>query len=315
MRHCRDMNYRPLGSTGLKVSELGFGCSHLAAVGQRDDREIMATLVQAVESGINFFDTADSYGQGRAEELLGKALRGRRSGVILASKAGYRLSAAGGMMAKLKPLVRPLLGRAIRPALVERVREARIQQDFAPDYLRRAVEGSLRRLRTDYLDLFQLHDPPAPAAHLVPVLTGLVRDGKVRHYGVSCRTPADAADWMLVPGVAIVQIKLNLAAFEEALSVLGQAARKGIGIVARQPLASGKLARLEDYRSLAKPGRTMPQAALQFALRFPEVSVVIAGMSSRAHLQENLQAPAAPSLTEEELERIYDTGTTHAYRC
>jgi aryl-alcohol dehydrogenase-like predicted oxidoreductase len=276
------MNYRPLGATGLKVSELGFGCSKLGGTVERqDDREVLATLQEALASGVTYFDTADSYGQGRAEELLGKVLAGRRASVVIASKAGYQLSAAGGVLAKLKPLVRPLVRRLKSAArAASRVRAAQIQQNFSPEYVRAAVEGSLHRLRTDYLDVFQLHSPPAEAVStegLHAMLERLQREGKIRHFGVACAQIADAGPWLRYPGVTSLQIRLNMGEFEDAMPVMAEAARHGIGIVAREVL-----------RAAGHPAAE----ALPFVLQFPEVSTAIVGMRSRKHLRDNLQAVA-----------------------
>ena len=311
------MLYRPLGITGLKVSELGFGCSRLGGtVEQQDDREVLATLQEALESGVNFFDTADSYGQGRAEELLGRVVGARRASVVIASKAGYQLSATGGLLAKLKPLVRPLVRRLKSAAkAASRVRAAQIQENFSPDYLRTAIEGSLRRLRSDYLDVFQLHNPPVPAVDgLGDVLERLQREGKLRHWGVACALVSDASYWLKYPGVSSLQIRLNLTEFEEALPILEQAGRKGIAIVARETLPLARMQASGEYEFLTRDGRrTAAQAALAFALQFPEVSVVIAGMRSRGHLRENLAALESPPLGESELDRIFKRGKTHAY--
>src|ERR1035437_7473489 len=133
------MNYRFLGKTGLKVSEVGFGCWGIGGVapgtksyGPVDDSQSVRALLQARELGINFFDTSDLYGAGHSEEVLAAAFAGRRAEVLIASKAGVVVDAQAGTQ----------------------------RQDFSPSHIRAALEGSLRRLRTDYIDLYQLHDPP-----------------------------------------------------------------------------------------------------------------------------------------------------------
>lgn len=326
------MKYRQFGNTELRVSEIGFGCGRLGGTVDRGDRkEAVRTLELAFDRGVNYFDTADIYAQGRSEELLGKTFRHRRSAVILASKAGYRLSTAGSFAARLKPLARPVL--RLIPSLrssAQKIRGSQMSQDFSPDYLRSAVEASLKRLRTDYLDLFQLHSPPAAvleAGKYLETLEKLKSQGKIRYYGVACVEVAHAEFCLAHSGISAVQIQVNLLNYESASGFLERARQAGLAVVARQPLASGFLARpitelqpmqfpipraeydqiyarVAHCQGLASPPRTIAQAAIQFALHAPAVSLVLPGMSSRRHLEQNLQALEAPELSEEELQHV-----------
>src|SRR5258706_9152438 len=186
------MERRRFGRTDLDVSAIGVGCARLGGIFQRGTTGYLNLLSAALDAGINFFDTSDMYSQGESETLLGKAFRGRRDKVIIASKAGYVLPAQRKLIARIKPIVRPIirmigLKREKLPASVL----GAPTQDFSPKYLRRAVEASLRRLSTDHIDLFQLHSPPAEAVRSggwAELLEALRREGKIRWYGVSCDT-------------------------------------------------------------------------------------------------------------------------------
>ena len=326
------MKYRQFGSTDLRVSEVGFGCGRLGGTVERQDRkEAERTLNLAFDRGINYFDTADIYAQGRSEELLGKTFHRRRSSVILASKAGYRLSKAGSFAARMKPLVRPLISLA--PALrksAQQFRGSQMSQEFSADYLRQAIEASLKRLRTDYLDLFQLHSPPPSVlqtGEYLEALEKLKSEGKIRYYGVACVETSHAELCLAQPSISAIQIQINLLNYESASKLLDRARATRVAIVARQPLASGFLAkplaelepsqfpiprveydeihaRVAEYQSLVSPQRTIAQAAIQFVLQAPAVSLVLPGMSSRRHLEENLRALQAPALSEDELQQV-----------
>ncbi len=313
------MNYRLFGNTPLKVSEVGFGCSQIGGtVETKSDGQVVDTLLEALDEGINFYDTADLYAQGQSERLLGRAFRHKRDSVIIATKAGYRLTSAGALGARLKPIVRPLV-RALpwMKKSVRRARSAQIGQDFSPGYLRRAIDSSLARLQTDYVDIFQLHSPDSSTIEMgefLETLETVKAQGKIRHYGVACRSVEDAFLCLRYPGICSVQIPINLFEFERASSFLTLAQELNIAVIARQALASGflarpasllrpedfhvgeeefrqKLAQAEAFQFLdSRNGRTLAQAALQFVLQLAGVSVVIVGMRSRAHLHENLVA-------------------------
>ncbi len=325
------MHYRTFGNTSLRVSEIGLGCSRLAGT-SNSDKQVLSRLLDAFHGGVNVFETADVYAQGRSEQLLGQAFKHERPNVIIATKAGYRLTPAGTFVARLKPVLRPALHLVSQLRKhVQRTHTVQKGQTFSPQYLTRAIEGSLRRLQTDYLDLFQLHSPPSEvitSGEFIDTLESAKSQGKIRWYGVSCRTIDDAVLCSKYSGISSVQIPINLLQFEGVPSFLELAQQANIGVIARQPLASGFLARqvnditpehlsvaehefrrkLEQARAfqfLERTNcRTIAQAALEFVLRLPGVSFVIAGMSTQQHLNENLAAPKRP-LTHNEMEQIY----------
>ena len=218
------MEHRRIGS--LEVSVIGLGCNNF---GWRLDADATATVVHAaLDAGIDLFDTAELYGEGRSEEYLGLALRGRRQSVVIASKFGYKTAPSN--------------------------------RRGHPDNVRRAAEASLQRLGTDYLDLFQLHspDPSIPIADTLGALDELVRQGKVREIGCSNFSAAQLreAEEAVQPGRArfvSVQNEYSLMHREPEAEVLPECERLGIAFVPYYPLASGLLT--GKYRR----GRRLPK--------------------------------------------------------
>ena len=327
------MIYRQFGNTGIRVSALGVGCAKYGSIlDNASAGEVLRTLAEALDEGINFFDTADIYGQGRSERLLGRALVRKRDRVVIATKAGYNLGRAGRLGAVLRPLLRPIFRLIPRTGhALQRQQTAQRPQDFSSHYLAAAVDASLRRLQTDYVDIFQLHSPPADAiraGEFVEVLDKARSQGKIRGYGISCRSAEDVPACLSLPGLVSIQVALNLIECDGVAPMLERARRKGVAVIAREPLASGLLARgtsetrkdgsvsiespfrqqlieeLHELDFLRADGRPMTQAALRFAAHHPNVSVTIAGMRSRTHLRENLAAFAAGPLGESELTTI-----------
>jgi aryl-alcohol dehydrogenase-like predicted oxidoreductase len=309
---------RRFGRTDLHVSEFGLGCARIGGIFQRDPAEFLNLLSAALDAGINFFDTADMYSQGESERLLGRAFRSRREQVIIASKAGYILPAQRRIVARFKPVVRPLirllgLGRHHLPSAVR----GSPAQDFSPAHLRRAVEGSLRRLAMDRLDLFQLHSPAAAVVELgtwVETLDALVAEGKIRYYGISCDSIEAARAAMGHPSVSSIQVVINLLERRAVDALLPRALEQGVAVIARECLANGllakdasqidlgsycqspeeaehKAAQLESYRQVAvESGGTLAGVALQFVRRLEGVSVSLIGVSRRQQLDALLLA-------------------------
>lgn len=277
------VQYRKLGNTDLTPSLLGFGCSMIASLATRHSRgEVEATLRAARESGITFFDTADVYGQGDSERLLGRVYREQGEGMILCTKAGLTVGSVEGFVRMVKPALNVLMRRwpsARGTATHARRRQER--QCFDPGYLRGRIEGSLRRLSVDRIDLFLLHNPPVEFPQRDEVFELLLRlkaDGMVRHIGVSSRSLEEADSWVGHPSVACVQVPLDRTRIESARPLLQRAGTLGVGVIAREILSQRALA-----------GGTVSDA-FRPLLQHQEVGVVLAGMGCRAHLRENLQA-------------------------
>ncbi|HEY1533060.1 MAG TPA: aldo/keto reductase [Polyangiaceae bacterium] len=307
------MNLRAFGNTDLKVSEYGLGCARIGGIFQGDSKAFLRLFATAADFGINFFDTADMYSQGESEQLLGQAFRKQRGRVIIASKAGYLLPTRRRFAARIKPLLRPLI-RALkirRDRLPSGTRGA-LSQDFSPGYLRQAVEGSLRRLRTDYLDLLQLHSVPLDVVmrgEWEPVLDDLKRSGKIRYYGVSCDALDAGLAGLQYTGVSSVQCVLNLLEQGSARELIPQAKGRGVGVIARECLANGLLVKqaeeidlkgycssdeeverralqLKELRNeAANEGISLSTLALRYASRLDGVSVALLGARSVEQLQ------------------------------
>jgi aryl-alcohol dehydrogenase-like predicted oxidoreductase len=326
------MERRRLGSTELEVSHLGLGCQSLGGgLYYRDDREAVRLLHRAADAGINFFDTADHYGLGESESLIGKAFRERRNTVVLSTKIGTTYSPIAVMALRARPLLRPfsrrLRGMKVR---LHQLRAAQRSYDFSPAYLQRAVDASLRRLGTDYLDLLLLHKPPAEELERGDCLDALARlqsAGKVRYYGVSCDGVADADIALRHPQVSAIQITVSLLEQAALPEILPRAKAANCGVIARNPRGQGhltdafadimaetyvadssedRLRRLAARRFgfLVDERRTLAQAAIKFVQQFDAISVVIPRAVNVQQLNEILGSLEAPSLTPEDLVRI-----------
>ncbi|HUA66948.1 MAG TPA: aldo/keto reductase [Candidatus Saccharimonadales bacterium] len=313
------MKYRPLGDTGLRVSEIGFGTWGLGgdrggaiAYGPASDEASRAALHAAFDVGINFFDTADLYGFGHSEELLGEVFSPRRESVVIATKGGF---------------------------------ENNGRQDFSPDHLCRALDASLRRLRTSYVDLYQLHNPSMVTLRehpeIVELMGKLRTTGKIRAWGVSARSPEEAFEAIEEFTAPCVQVNFNLTdqrAITNGLFDLCQ--QRHIGVIARTPLCFGFLTgkyamdssftatdhrrswparQLQRWREAnnvfgflfdANPSNTPAQLALRFCLSFPAVSTAIPGMLTDVHARENAAASDCGPLLSEQLQRSIQLGTT-----
>jgi aryl-alcohol dehydrogenase-like predicted oxidoreductase len=324
------MQYRRFGNTALTTSEVGFGCARIGGVFQDSSRtEIVALLRCALAEGITFFDTADMYAQGDSERLVGEAFRNNRDRVVIATKFGYRMPAQKRLINQVKPLLKPLIARlGLKPQQIHSgLRGTVSQQDFSSTYITRAVEASLRRLKSDYIDIYQLHDPPIDVLRrgdFVEPLELLRQQGKVRYWGVACQGADDALASLQYPALASIQV--GFSALEQAAldAAIPRAAAHGSGIIARQVFASGLLTRRLDalkldeidsdpqvatrkrdqlaaYASIAKRcGRSSAELALQFALARHDVSVVLLGISRATQLDASLCALRAAPLSAEE---------------
>jgi aryl-alcohol dehydrogenase-like predicted oxidoreductase len=302
------MHYRTLGNTGLRVSAVGMGCWAIGGPwrageqelgwGEVDDAISLRTLHAALDVGINFFDTADFYGLGHSEELVGRAFAGRRDRVVIATKFGNRITPDGKWI-----------------------------KDFSPGWVSEAIEGSLRRLRTDYVDVYQLHSPAPGFVYndeIVDALTRLCKAGKVRFFGVSLtvRGGPEQGLQILESGrrCDVFQVVHNILEREAECALFPAALRAGIGIIARVPLASGFLTgkftpdtvfppndhrresypperiratveKVERLRPIAAgKGMSLAQMALRYCISQQAVSVVIPGAKTPEQVRDNARA-------------------------
>ena len=270
----------PVGGD-LPVHRLGYGAMQITGPGvwgpPRDRDEALRVLRRCVELGVTLLDTADSYGPHVSEELIAEALYPYPDGLVVATKAGF-----------------------------ERTGPNRWVANGRPDYLRAQCEGSLRRLRVDRIDLWQLHrvDAKVPADEQFGLMAELVREGKVRHVGLSEVSVDQIEAARRVVPVATVQNRYNLAE-RDAEPVLDHCAAHGIGFIPWFPLLTGKLAEpggaLAD--AAARHGATPAQVALAWLLARSPVMLPIPGTSRVAHLEENVAA-AGLRLTDDEAARI-----------
>lgn len=321
------MILRELGRTGWKVLGVSFGSWAIGGSwGDVNDDESLKALHRAVDLGVNFFDTADVYGDGRSERLLARLRRERNEEIIVATKAGRRL-------------------------------DPHIAAGYTNENLRSFVERSLQNLKTDSIDLLQLHCPPTDVYYQPEVFAGLdrlVQEGKIRYYGVSVERVEEALKAIEYPNVQSVQIIFNIFRQRPADHFFKEAGRRKVGILARVPLSSGMLSGkltaqsqfaaddhrqfnrhgeafdrgetfsgvdyatglrvVEELRSLIPAGVTMAQFALRWILMFDEVTCAIPGAKSTAQVEENVAAASLAPLSSETMAAIqflYDRELRH----
>jgi pyridoxine 4-dehydrogenase len=272
----------------LRINRLGYGAMQLTGDGvwgpPADPQEAVRVLQRAVELGVNFIDTADSYGPTISEELIHRALHGDGGypeDLVIATKAGLARPGPGDW----QPVGRP-------------------------EYLRQQCELSLRRLGLERIDLFQLHriDPAVPVAESLGALVDLQQEGKIRHIGLSEVSVDELQEAQKTATIASVQNLYNLAD-RSAEELLDHCTEQGIGFIPWFPLATGKLARaggpLDEISQ--EVGASPSQLALAWLLRRSPVMLPIPGTSSVSHLEDNLEA-ASIELTDDQFERLAAAG-------
>jgi aryl-alcohol dehydrogenase-like predicted oxidoreductase len=303
------MEYRELGRTGYRVSAISFGAWAIGSTwGTVDDQESLAALHRALDLGVNFFDTADVYGDGRSEQLLARLRRERREPFYITTKAGRRL-------------------------------DPHVSEGYNRQNLTAFIERSLQNLQADTLDLFQLHCPPTEVYYrpeLFGILDDLIKAGKIRYYGVSVEKVEEALKAIEYPGVQSVQIIFNIFRQRPAELFFNEAQRRKVGILARLPLSSGMLTgkftrhssfASDDHRNFNRQGaafdrgetfsgldyelslqvvdilrplvpadQTLAQLALRWILMFPAVTCAIPGAKRPEQVEENIKAAAADGL-------------------
>ncbi len=285
------MKLRPFGNTGMNVSEIGLGAWQLANPdwGSNDKSEALHIVQKSLEAGCNFFDTAPGYGGGRSEELLGQGLKSVRKHVILCTKFSYY--------------------------------NENHQTEWKAEHVRPVLEGSFKRLQTDYVDILLLHNPPRElmdgnsSAELYAELEILKEEGKIREYGVSLDWRVELENVLETTKSKAAEVFFNVL-YQEVLPAFSKAQEQGMGLIVKVPLDSGWLSgryrgkqKFEDVRSrwssevLARrndlvekfaalvPERTsLTQAALQFVLAQPQVSTVIPGAKTVEQALDNFAA-------------------------
>jgi aryl-alcohol dehydrogenase-like predicted oxidoreductase len=306
------MEYRELGRTGWKVSTIGLGTWAMGSLwGPVDDRESLDTLNRALDLGVNFLDTADVYG---SEPLLGRLRRQRHEPFYIATKMGMQVN----------PDVR----------------------SYSRENMTAFVENSLRNLGLETIDLMQLHCPPIAVYNpeVFGILDDLVKEGKIRYYGVSVERIEEAEKAIEYPNVQSVMIIFNIFRLRPAEDFFQKAKSRGVGIIARVPLASGMLTgkmtpattfspddhrtfnregqafdrgetfsgvdfetglkAVEELRSLVPPKATMAQMALRWILMFDAVTCTIPGAKRPMQAEDNIHAADLPPLSDSTMEKI-----------
>ncbi|TFE01498.1 aldo/keto reductase [Jeotgalibacillus salarius] len=296
------MKQRSLGNTGIQVSEVGFGAWQLGNEkdwGRMADREAIDLVSEAMDAGCNFFDTAPNYGAGKSEELLGQAFKGKRDQVVISSKCGHLSNG---------------------------------EQSFEPEKLIESVEGSLRRLQTDYLDSLLLHNPPFSSLNgnspQFEVLENLKEQGKIRAYGASVDSGKEMDELLHKTDSQVIEVMFNIF-HQEPAAAIQSAERQGVGVITKVPLDSGWLTGKYDINSrfngirsrwsiddIEQRGRLvekvrrilgndvpMSQAALQFILSYSEVSTMIPGAKDIQQFNQN-RAAAEGSLSPEMISEL-----------
>ncbi|HEY7217930.1 MAG TPA: aldo/keto reductase [Candidatus Binatia bacterium] len=306
------MKYRTFGKTGLRVSVIGLGTMvHAGHFGAMKDSESLDAIETALDLGVNFIDTSDAYGAGYSETLLGNALKGKRHKVILATKGG-------------NVMVGPNRGKRI----------------FDPEYISRVMGESLQRLQTDYIDLYQLHNPTIEVIErgaVWEVLERAKQAGKIRHYGVSINTMEEGIAAVKDGRAETIQVEYNLLAQEPREKIFPPAEQANVAVIARMPLKRGiltgkmttadearfqgedvrartfkgeafakELAKAEQLRFLVHgPVKNLCQAAIAFCIAHPAVRVVIPGARNAEQMRENA-AGADVDIPPADLEKIAD---------
>ncbi len=311
------MEYRELGRTGWQVSAISFGAWAIGGTwGTVEDKDSIEALHRALDLGVNFFDTADVYGDGRSERLLARLRKDRSEKFYVATKAGRRL-------------------------------DPHVASGYNRKNLTAFIDRSLKNLDTDCLDLLQLHCPPTEVYYkpeVFGVLDDLVSAGKILHYGVSVEKVEEAIKAIEFPGVKTVQIIFNMFRQRPSELFFAEAQRRRVGVLARLPLSSGLLAgtmtrttkfesddhrmfnrhgeafdrgetfsgidfelglrAVEHVRTLVPQNQTMAQLALRWILMFPAVTCAIPGAKRLKQVEENVSAVNLPPLSEEMMKHV-----------
>jgi aryl-alcohol dehydrogenase-like predicted oxidoreductase len=315
------------------MATVGLGCVKLGNLGDRGGRSRANTLINhAIDLGVTHFDTADAYGAGSSERALGEAVRDRRDQVTLATKGGYGFTERGGWQVAARAWAAPFVARVRR--LRRPVREggsggrrgAYQVQDFSPSYLSRALEGSLRRLQVEHIDLYQLHAPRlADHEEVAGWAAAMIESGKIGELGLGAETLDQAEEWKGVPIVTSVQLPLGLIDPEAGDTLIPSLHASGRTVIARGVLGAGLLHQdpsndPSDVNAFKSPliaslqrfaadtGIGINRLALGFVAARPDVDIILVGTTSPAHLDDLVDAASTPldSETIAELDSIIE---------
>jgi 1-deoxyxylulose-5-phosphate synthase len=297
------MRTNPLGSSELYVSEIGLGCMSLGT----DEGQAVKLIHEALDRGVNFLDTADLYDEGRNEELVGKAVQGRRKDVIIATKVGNRrVPGQDGWV-----------------------------WDPSKDYIKSAVKDSLRRLGTDYIDLYQLHGGTLddPIDETIEAFEELKREGWIRYYGISSIRPNVIREYVAKSNIVSVMSQYSILDRRPEEAVLDLLAENGISAIARGPVARGILSErgqakaekgyldysknelLDVLKGLEEVGRgaDLSHLAIRYALAHAAVACTIPGASSLEQLLHNLAAGNKEELSPQDIQSIQAISRANQY--
>jgi aryl-alcohol dehydrogenase-like predicted oxidoreductase len=330
---------RQVGASRLE--RLGFGCVKLGSASNATSTVSAKRLIRAaVHTGITFFDTADAYGSGTSERILGSALRSDRSKVVVATKGGYLFRDRSRLERGARLLLGPALARrrsahsapTTGPGLAMRTRYD--AQDFTPAYLRRAVDASLHRLQTDYIDVYQVHGPSSLCTdETLELMDELIRVGKIRKFGVGLEGLYNAPDWLQVRNVTSLQVPFGILD-PEARAMFSAAHQADVDLIARGVFGSGlfnevrtrdsaaqhdpndaKRDLVDGIRLLAHEAGVKPhQVAVWWVLAQRAITTMLIGINSVDHLQSTVAYVMSASPPEGLLTRVEQLVETHAAR-
>lgn len=295
------MNYKSVGKSDLKISRIGFGCMSLKD-NQAENEKI---LHQALEYGINYFDTADLYDKGMNEMMLGKAFKGKREQVIIATKVGNQLRKDGSGW----------------------------DWNAGKKYILSAAEESLKRLQTDYIDLYQLHGGTMedPIDETIEAFELLQKQGKIRYYGISSIRPSVIREYMQRSNIVSVMMQYSLLDRRPEETCLELLHQHNISVLARGSVAGGLLVdkHAKSYlnyneqqvsnaaaaiKNISGSHRSAAQTAIQFVLKNKAITSAVAGIRTMEQLKDAAETMSARELTESEMTQLHDSIELNYYK-
>ena len=294
------MEYVQLGKTDLRISRIGFGCMSLGD----EDAANEKILNRAADLGVNFFDTADLYAKGMNEQLVGRALKARRSNIYLASKAGNQWRADGSGW------------------------------DWNPrkEYILSCIEGSLKRLQTDYIDLYQLHGGTIddPIDETIEAFELLKQQGKIRYYGISSIRPNVIREYIKRSNIVSVMMQYSLLDRRPEETCLPLLQEHNIGVLVRGAVAQGLLVnkppkgylnyspqQVEQaaaaVHAVSNDNRNAAQTAIRFVLQHPAITAAVTGIRTMQQLEEAVAAMKTPLINEQEMKMLQQSIVANQY--